>query len=86
MTKEPDYVSESRSLGVDTEKDRTTAVDLLYEAVEQAWANGTPFEGIVSIIKYARAEYGLGLLESKRLVDDLRSNLRYKQNLKDMGL
>lgn len=80
MTREPDYVSQGRDLD---KGDLDAAVDLLYETLEQAWANGEKFYSQVMLIKQARALFGLGLLESKHLVDAMRE--KYRQNIRDMG-
>ena len=82
MNRKLDYVSQGN--GSFEEGDREVVIDLLYEEVERRWTNEEPFEGLVGIIKYARVELGQGLLEAKRLTDDMR--LKYSQNMRDMGL
>ncbi len=85
MERTPDYVSRGLEPMVQSEDDREAAIDLLYEEIEKRCVREEPFRGIIEVIKYARVEFGLSIIDAKLLVDDLRYG-RHRQGLWDMGM
>ena len=75
-----EYISRVNGL---SQEDLSTAVKILYEHVEDSWANERPLPNKVELIKLAWSEFSIGLLEGKRLVGVMEET--YKDDLREMG-
>ncbi len=75
-----EYISRARRI---SQEELPTAAKILYEHVEDSWANERPLPNKVELIKLAWSEFSIGLLEGKRLVERMEET--YKDNLREMG-
>ena len=64
-------------------EDLNLGADLLYEIVEAAYINGNPLPGKIQLMKTARNDLNVNLLDAKHCVERMED--KYRKNLRDAG-